>query len=176
MTCSGLPANFFLSSGSWKGKKLWLNLAYILLIRHCRNMKTIVLPRTSRGQPTCVATPTGQVLRWHFLIMVQPNTIRGAVEKPTSSAPSRAAMTTSLPGQGEKDGVKNNEELSHPCDASDVRLPPLRCVMGYRHLDGVTGDDTGSPIVPVRAFGVAKCCFNVWSHIMTSLHTQAVPW
>ena len=60
-TCSGLPSNFFLSSGS------------------------------------CVATPTGQVLRWHFRIMVQPITMRGAVEKPTSSAPSRQATITSQP-------------------------------------------------------------------------------
>ena len=36
--------------------------------------------------------PTGQVLRWHFRIMMQPSTISGAVEKPNSSAPSNAAI------------------------------------------------------------------------------------
>ena len=46
---------------------------------------------------TWVAMPTGQVLRWHFLIMVQPSVMRGAVENPYSSAPSMAATTTSRP-------------------------------------------------------------------------------
>lgn len=46
---------------------------------------------------TWVATPTGQVLVWHFLIMMQPRVMRGAVEKPNSSAPSRAATAISLP-------------------------------------------------------------------------------
>ena len=41
--------------------------------------------------------PTGQVFRWHFLIMIQPREINGAVAKPNSSAPSNAAITTSLP-------------------------------------------------------------------------------
>ncbi len=34
-----------------------------------------------------VATPTGQVLRWHLRIMMQPAAINGAVAKPNSSAP-----------------------------------------------------------------------------------------
>ena len=46
---------------------------------------------------TCVAMPTGQVLRWHFLIIVHPMAMSGAVLKPISSAPRRAAITTSLP-------------------------------------------------------------------------------
>lgn len=46
---------------------------------------------------TWVATPTGHVFRWHFLIIVQPNVIRGVVENPNSSAPSKAAITTSRP-------------------------------------------------------------------------------
>ena len=41
--------------------------------------------------------PTGQVFRWQARIMMQPDAISGAVEKPYSSAPSRAAMTTSRP-------------------------------------------------------------------------------
>ena len=41
--------------------------------------------------------PTGQVLRWHLRIMMQPSTTSGAVAKPNSSAPSSAPMTTSRP-------------------------------------------------------------------------------
>ena len=41
--------------------------------------------------------PTGHVLRWQTRIMMQPIAISGAVEKPTSSAPSSAAITTSRP-------------------------------------------------------------------------------
>jgi len=40
---------------------------------------------------------TGQVLRWHLRIIMQPKAISGAVAKPTSSAPSRNAMATSRP-------------------------------------------------------------------------------
>ena len=61
MTCSGLPANFLMSSGS------------------------------------CVAMPTGQVLRWHLRIMMQPSTTSGAVANPNSSAPRSAPITTSRP-------------------------------------------------------------------------------
>ena len=50
-----------------------------------------------RKSASWVAMPTGQVLRWHFRIMMQPSVIRGAVEKPNSSAPSSAAITTSRP-------------------------------------------------------------------------------
>ena len=45
----------------------------------------------------CVAIPTGQVLRWHFLIIIQPIDIKGAVEKPNSSAPNKAPIITSFP-------------------------------------------------------------------------------
>src|ERR1700704_3437320 len=51
------------------------------------------------------ATPTGQVLRWHLRIMMQPAAISGAVEKPNSSAPRSAPTTTSRP----------------------VRMPPSTC-------------------------------------------------
>ena len=50
-----------------------------------------------RSSGSCVATPTGQVLRWQARIMMQPVAISGAVEKPISSAPSSAATTTSRP-------------------------------------------------------------------------------
>ena len=51
----------------------------------------------SRSCGSCVATPTGQVLRWQTRIMMQPSATSGAVAKPNSSAPSSAAMTTSRP-------------------------------------------------------------------------------
>src|SRR5258708_7928879 len=41
--------------------------------------------------------PTGQVLRWHLRIMMQPAAISGAVAKPNSSAPRMAATATSRP-------------------------------------------------------------------------------
>ena len=50
-----------------------------------------------RSTGSCVAIPTGQVFKWHLRIMMQPRAIKGAVEKPISSAPSNAAITTSLP-------------------------------------------------------------------------------
>ena len=51
----------------------------------------------ARSTGSCVAMPTGQVFRWHLRIMMQPMATSGAVEKPNSSAPSSAAMTTSRP-------------------------------------------------------------------------------
>ena len=50
-----------------------------------------------RNTGSCVATPTGQVFRWHLRIMMQPAAISGAVAKPNSSAPSSAPTTTSRP-------------------------------------------------------------------------------
>ena len=50
-----------------------------------------------RSTGSWVATPTGQVLRWHLRIMMQPAAISGAVAKPNSSAPSIAPTTTSRP-------------------------------------------------------------------------------
>ena len=44
-----------------------------------------------------VAIPTGQVFKWHFLIIIQPDAIKDAVAIPNSSAPSIAAIATSLP-------------------------------------------------------------------------------
>ena len=61
--------------------------------------------KRARSTGSCVATPTGQVLRWHLRIMMQPAAISGAVEKPNSSAPSSAPTTTSRP----------------------VRMPPSTC-------------------------------------------------
>ncbi len=51
----------------------------------------------ARSFGSWVATPTGQVLRWQTRIMMQPITTSGAVEKPNSSAPMRAPITTSRP-------------------------------------------------------------------------------
>ena len=50
-----------------------------------------------RSSGSCVAMPTGHVFRWQARIMMQPVAINGAVEKPHSSAPSSAAITTSRP-------------------------------------------------------------------------------
>jgi len=50
-----------------------------------------------RSTGSCVAMPTGQVLRWHLRIMMQPAAMSGAVAKPNSSAPSIAPTTTSRP-------------------------------------------------------------------------------
>src|SRR5215472_3474138 len=50
-----------------------------------------------RSSGFCVATPTGQVSRWQTRIMTQPDTTSGALAKPNSSAPRRAAMMTSRP-------------------------------------------------------------------------------
>ena len=69
------------------------------------------------GAHTWVATPTGQVLRWHLRIMMQPIAIKGPVEKPNSSAPRRAATMTSRPagreggrGSWRKRGRKRGRE------------------------------------------------------------------
>ena len=40
--------------------------------------------------------PTGQVLRWHLRIMMQPIVTSAAVAMPHSSAPNSVAITTSL--------------------------------------------------------------------------------
>ena len=50
-----------------------------------------------RSSGFCVATPTGQVSRWQTRIMTQPSVMSGPVANPNSSAPSRAAITTSRP-------------------------------------------------------------------------------
>ena len=44
-----------------------------------------------RSSGSCVAMPTGQVLRWQTRIMMQPAATSGAVEKPNSSAPEQRA-------------------------------------------------------------------------------------
>ncbi len=53
--------------------------------------------KRARRTGSCVAMPTGQVLRWHLRIITQPLATSGAVAKPNSSAPSSAANATSLP-------------------------------------------------------------------------------
>ena len=77
-----------------------LALYYLIMFSMYSSQKLFNHIRTtsiSRSFRTCVAMPTGQVLRWHFLIIVQPRTISGAVEKPNSSPPSRAPITISRP-------------------------------------------------------------------------------
>ncbi len=51
----------------------------------------------SRSASSCVQTPTGQVLEWHWRTMMQPMATSDAVPMPNSSAPSIAAITTSRP-------------------------------------------------------------------------------
>ena len=51
----------------------------------------------ARSASSCVQTPTGQVLLWHWRTMMQPMATRHAVPMPNSSAPSMAAITTSRP-------------------------------------------------------------------------------
>ena len=51
----------------------------------------------ARSRGSCVATPTGQVFKWHLRIMMQPMATREMVPNPYSSAPSRAAITMSRP-------------------------------------------------------------------------------
>ena len=51
-----------------------------------------------RSSGFCVAMPTGQVSRWQTRIITQPDTTSGAVAKPNSSAPSRAAIDDVAPG------------------------------------------------------------------------------
>ena len=50
-----------------------------------------------RSSGSCVAMPTGHVLRWQTRIITHPSTTSGAVAKPNSSAPISAATTTSRP-------------------------------------------------------------------------------
>src|SRR6266704_947107 len=82
-----------------------------------------------RSTGSCVATPTGQVLRWHLRIMMQPAAIKGAVAKPNSSAPNSAPITTSRP----------------------VRKPPSTCTVMRRRRDQ---PDAGGRMPDTRDNGV----------------------
>ncbi len=53
--------------------------------------------KSRRSSSSWVATPTGQVLRWHLRIMTQPIAMRAPVAMPHSSAPRRVAIATSRP-------------------------------------------------------------------------------
>ncbi len=44
-----------------------------------------------------MATPTGQVFKWHLRIIIQPSTTNAAVAAPHSSAPIKVAIAISLP-------------------------------------------------------------------------------
>ena len=50
-----------------------------------------------RSASFCVATPTGQLFVWQTRAIMQPSAIIATEPKPYSSAPSRAAITTSQP-------------------------------------------------------------------------------
>jgi len=71
-----------------------------------------------RSTGSCVATPTGQVLRWHLRIMMQPAAIKGAVANPNSSAPSNAPITTVASG-----GRKPAIDLHHDAAAPTAHAP-----------------------------------------------------
>ena len=64
--------------------------------RYCTTCSGVPAKRR-RSSGSCVAMPTGQVLRWQTRIMMQPAATSGAVEKPNSSAPSSAPTMTSRP-------------------------------------------------------------------------------
>ena len=70
--------------------------AYHSVFRKSRSRSRPCL-MNQKASITCVAIPTGHVFRWHFLIIVHPKALRGAVENPNSSAPKRAPITTSRP-------------------------------------------------------------------------------
>ena len=50
-----------------------------------------------RSSSSCVQTPTGHVLEWHWRTMRQPMATSEAVPMPNSSAPRMAATTMSRP-------------------------------------------------------------------------------
>ena len=73
--------------------------------------------------------PTGQVFKWHFLIIVHPKLIKGAVENAYSSAPSNAAMVTSLPTRKIKthvvirhNKIKTHVVIRHTCPQLTIGL------------------------------------------------------
>src|ERR1700712_5478149 len=63
--------------------------------------------KRARSTGSWVATPTGQVLRWHLRIMMQPAAISGAVAKPPiprhSDAGAQAVEQQGLLGLGQAD-------------------------------------------------------------------------
>ena len=76
--------------------------AIISLISSAINMNRLTISsglpvKRLRSSVFWVATPTGQVFKWHFLIIIQPSATKAAVAKPHSSAPSSAPTTTSRP-------------------------------------------------------------------------------
>ena len=53
--------------------------------------------KRARNSGFWVATPTGQVFRWHLRIRIQPSTTRAVVASPHSSAPNNVATAMSRP-------------------------------------------------------------------------------
>src|SRR5215470_14391850 len=78
--------------------------------------------------------PTGQVFRWHLRIITQPAAIKGAVEKPNSSAPINAATTTSRPVRSPPSTCTAMRPRRNQSDPGG-RVPHL----GDRLVDLVTG-------------------------------------
>src|SRR5947208_400947 len=132
-----------------------------------------------RSTGSWVATPTGQVLRWHTRIMMQPAAISGAVEKPNSSAPSSAPTTTSRPVRmppstctvvrPPRDQAESGGRVAHLCaDLVDLVPGELAAFAGLgslRHLDlhhvGVDeifrrhAEAAGGDLLDRRAHGIA---------------------
>src|SRR5712692_2402566 len=95
----------------------------------------------ARRRGSCVAIPTGQVLRWQARIMMQPSATRGAVAKPNSSAPSSAPMTTSRP------------VLSWPSTSTVIRL--RRSVKTRIWWVSASPSSQGSPACLIEVSGEA---------------------
>ena len=78
---------------------IWLRISRTSSARKLIRLTTFsgVPSNLARRASSWVHTPTGQVLEWHWRTMMQPMATSEAVPMPYSSAPSRAAMTTSRP-------------------------------------------------------------------------------
>jgi hypothetical protein len=79
------PSSAMCSRSSWATK------------RKKRTTYSTAPSKRARRIGSCVATPTGQVFRWHFRIMMHPRVTSTAVPNPNSSAPISAAMARSRP-------------------------------------------------------------------------------
>ena len=101
-----------------------------------------------RSSGSCVATPTGQVLRWQTRIMMQPETTSGAVANPNSSAPIRrpdhdVASGLHLAVHLHDDAIAQAVEAQHLLRFSEAELPRHAAV-----LDRGQRRRAGAAIVP----------------------------
>ena len=114
----------------------------------------------------CVAIPTGQVFRWHFLIIIHPEAINGAVAKPNSSAPNKAPIITSLP------------VLNPPSTWRDVLpLKPLRTRVCWVSAKPIS---QGEPACFIDVSGLApvppsKPAIVIWSALAFATPAATVP-